>query len=239
MLISIQSSFGVLWTFIYSFLAFHPLAGLHSHFCYNKARSPSANLCNIWSTFCFGQMPGQYNPSSTHLFSTCTQLPKSVFNCLENGRLHPCNKGIRVIRKINEPGNDVNQTYHDWNSIRYAHGHVHAPVQSRTLKPPRTQKRLTQNTISEISFQTQTKISSPGHHSQKLYISIIAHPSQLNPEREELSLLLFSSRPESQPGLVWSSSHKEKLPTVQHVKLKFYAKSYVTRLFDSATQPVV
>lgn len=98
---------------------FRPLALLRSLMCCNKGRSAAASPCNIGSTFCLGQMPEQRHPSSSHPSSPRSRSPKSVFNRLENGRLHPCNQGIRAIRKINGPGNDVNQIHHDWNSITY------------------------------------------------------------------------------------------------------------------------
>ncbi len=144
--------------------------------CCNKARSPAASFCNIGSTFCLGQMPGQSHPSTAHLSSTRAQLPKSVFNCLENGRLHPCNKGIRAIRKINGPGNDVNQIHHDWNSITYVH------ARPCTQTPPHTHKRLTQNTISDVPFHTNKNLISRDRN----LISPLLFISQLRPEREDL-----------------------------------------------------
>lgn len=143
--------------------------------------------CNTGSTFCLGQMPGQCHPSCTHLSFTHTQLPKSVFNCLENGRLHPCNKGIRAIRKINGPGNDVKQIHHDWNSITYVHAHACAYTTVHTNN--NTQMRLTQTTLAVFPF-TQTKNSSPVHQRQKQYTLLLMLVSQL-------CLLLFSSRTES------------------------------------------
>lgn len=150
------------------------------------ARSQAPVLCNNESTFCFEQMPGQCHLSSTHL-SIHARLPKSVFNCLENGSLHPCNKRIRAIRKINGPVNDVKQIHHDWNAITYVQACARANAIVHT-DPPNTQMRLAQNTISDF-FLSQKKVSSPVYHRQKLWISIIVLLSA-----EGGSLLMFSSR---------------------------------------------